>query len=327
MKHRIAEAVQTRVGAGRSERCGHREPRDDPAAADILIVPIARFWIRFAPVPLMKEWLWSRTRWRTYDYRARTRHGTWMQGRSTDLVQGYIYYFGHWEPNLTAWLLKRFTGMKDRVFLDVGANVGYYAVLAAKKLGDRGTVVAVEASPRIHRMLEDNVRLNALENVRTVCCAALAEPGSVTLYHGGSGNLGGTTTKPGIASDTHGTVIEGRRLCDIVDADELSRVRIVKIDVEGAEWSVLQGLIPSFARLSADVEFVIEVMPGLMKGEDADRLYEFMEGQGFRTYRIENSYDAKSYLSRDGVRHPRRLHRRPTDGGDIVFSRVEAETL
>ena len=297
-----------------------------PAMASSAIVRTARLWIRHAPTPLFKEWLWRRASWRRHDYRSRTRHGTWMQGSSTDLVQGFIYYFGHWEPNLTAWLLGRFERMEGRVFLDVGANVGYYAVLAAAKLA-AGSVVAVEASPRIHALLTANVELNGLANIRTVCCAALAREGSVTLFHGSSENLGGTTTSVGVAKDLKGIVIDGRRLCDIVDPGELSRVRIVKIDVEGAEWSVMQGLIPMFDRLPDDCEFVIEVVPGMMPLDDVDRLFDFMEGQGFNTYRIENAYEARSYLRPTGVKAPWRLRRRPVEGGDVVFSRIDAETL
>ena len=298
-----------------------------PAAASTTIVRTARLWIRYAPTTLFKEWLWRRTSWRVHDYRARTRHGTWMQGRSTDLVQGFIYYFGHWEPNLTDWLLRRMARMDGRVFLDVGANVGYYALLAASRMPKSGSVVAVEASPRIHRLLTANVELNGLSNIRTECCAALASEGSVTLYHGGPNNLGGTTTTEDIAHDRQGVVIQGRRLCDIVGEADLARVRVVKIDVEGAEWSVVQGLIPMFDRLPDDAEFVIEVVPGLMKFDDVDRLFDFMEGQGFHAYRLENPYDARSYLRPGAVRRPWRLVDRPTDGGDVVFSRIDAQTL
>ncbi|MEO8936289.1 MAG: FkbM family methyltransferase [Burkholderiaceae bacterium] len=291
------------------------------------IVRAARFWIRYAPIPLFKTWLWARSKWRTYDYRARTRHGNWMKGRSTDLVQGYIYYFGEWEPNLTAWLLKRLAKMHGRVFLDVGANVGYYAILAASRLAGHGEVVAVEASPRIHGMLAENIRLNGLTNIRTVCCAALAEPGSITLYHGSELNLGGSTTSEGVASDKRGVVVEGRRLADILSDDELRRARLIKIDVEGAEWSVMQGLRPVLSRLPQDTELVIEIVPGLMKVEHVALLFDLMESEGYRAYRIDNSYEAKDYLVPGGIEPPRRLRSRPADGGDVVFSRIDADTL
>src|ERR1019366_3290126 len=55
----------------------------------------------------------------------------------------YIYYFGIWEPNLTRWIQERLS--PDDTFIDVGANIGYYSLLAAK-LGSQ--VVAIEAAPR-----------------------------------------------------------------------------------------------------------------------------------------------------------------------------------
>lgn len=162
---------------------------------DSIAVIVARSWIRHAPTLFGKEQLWRFVHWRDHRYEARTRLGFRVRGHSNDLVQGYLYYFGIWEPNLTAWLSSRFPHMDDALFLDVGANVGYYTLLAHRSMPPTGGVVSIEASPMIHRMLDDNVRLNGCERIRTVNCAAAAERGVLTVHQGSDSNLGATTTR------------------------------------------------------------------------------------------------------------------------------------
>src|SRR6266545_4932566 len=60
-----------------------------------------------------------------------------------DLIQGYIYLFGVWEPNITDWI--RRTLLPGDTFVDVGSNIGYYSTLAARLVGSAGSVVAIDA--------------------------------------------------------------------------------------------------------------------------------------------------------------------------------------
>jgi FkbM family methyltransferase len=289
---------------------------------DSLVVGVARSWIRFGPTNLFKEWLWRRAHWRDHAYQARTQHGVTMKGRSRDLVQSYIYYFGVWEPNLTAWLARRFREIGDAVFLDVGANVGYYTLLGNALMP--GDIVSIEASPKIHAMLEDNVRLNRCERVRTVNCAATAVAGAITIFQGGDRNLGGSTTLVGIVmDDIVGIVVAGKPLSEILTDDELRRLRLVKIDVEGAEWSVLEGLRPVFDRLHHDVEFVIEIT----NGAEAKRIFDLFNSSAFNSYRLENSYAVETYLAPSPVRAPIRVPGQFAGTGDYIFSRRDQATL
>ena len=60
-------------------------------------------------------------------------NGFVVAGNSNDLIQGYLYWFGIWEPNLTNFILLRMGKAPDRVFVDVGANIGYFTILVAKR--------------------------------------------------------------------------------------------------------------------------------------------------------------------------------------------------
>src|SRR5882757_4827335 len=96
----------------------------------------------------------------------RARFGARFAVDTQDLIQRYIYMFGVWEPHMTRWLQSRLR--PGDTFVDVGANIGYYSILASRLVGDEGRVVALEASPAFHQQLLKQVRLNEGRNVRAV---------------------------------------------------------------------------------------------------------------------------------------------------------------
>src|SRR5580765_7707639 len=89
-----------------------------------------------------------------------------------DSIGFHLYIDGIYEPAEIAWVLARLE--PGDVFVDVGANIGVFTVMAAKRVGPTGRVIAFEPSPSVIRYLEENVRLNELTNV-TVCPLALDE--------------------------------------------------------------------------------------------------------------------------------------------------------
>jgi len=124
------------------------------------------------------------------------------------------------------------------VFVDVGANVGYYALLASKLVGPSGRVHAVEPVPSTAVILRANVRLNSCGNVRVHEVAAWSARGRVML------NI--PVSSYGLASATRGrssgavTVTARAAPLDEVMSGE-GAVDLVKIDVEGAELEVVRG--------------------------------------------------------------------------------------
>ncbi|MDX3388383.1 FkbM family methyltransferase, partial [Streptomyces niveiscabiei] len=121
----------------------------------------------------------------------RTRSGAHFPVTTSDVIQRYLYLFGAWEPHLTSFVSRRLR--PGDTFIDVGANIGYYTVLASQLVGSTGRVVAVEPSPDFHEALAGNVRLNGCANVRTVNTAVSDTPGRLTFYLEDPMNLGGTT--------------------------------------------------------------------------------------------------------------------------------------
>lgn len=283
------------------------------------LTPAARAWIRYAPVTAAKPWLWQTFHWRERDFICRTRYGARMLGNTQDLIQRHIYFFGNWEPNISAWITQ--TLKPGDGFIDVGANIGHYSLLAARLVGAHGCVVAIEAAPWIHALLEQHVRINRLHNVRTVAAAATATHGTVKLYAGHAGNIGKTSTiaRPGTSVD-----VPALPLAEILHTREVTLARIIKIDVEGAELDVLRGLAPVLPQLRDDVEIIMEISPAIMPdAENArDEIFATLRAHGFSAFVFDNDYGVETYLHQDQVKRPVKLRdERITAQTDVLFSR------
>ena len=172
---------------------------------------------------------------------------SWYDGTMVDVTLGNdnslcLYVCGSFEPNEFAFLhgfLK--PGM---VFIDVGANDGYYTLFAARRVGLAGKVVAVEPSTRERINLRRNLVRNRIDNVHVVPAALGAAPGDADLRlaqgaHSGHNTLGKFAHDDVKAANLERVTV---KTLDKVAAElELDRIDFVKIDVEGAEASVVAG--------------------------------------------------------------------------------------
>ncbi|MGW4546854.1 FkbM family methyltransferase [Streptomyces violaceorubidus] len=246
-----------------------------------------------------------------------------------DLIQRYLYLFGVWEPHLTGWLRRRLRPGDG--FVDVGANIGVFSVLASRLVGDGGRVVAIEASPDLHQRLVRNTRLNALGNVRALNAAVSDRPRTLTFALASARNTGANSIVPYDGPVESSFRTEARPLPELLDAAEIATARVIKIDVEGAEGSVVRGLAPVLGALRSDVEITVEVSPERMArlGDRADDLLAVMREAGFHVYRLANDYAPGSYPAAlsGAPRAPVRLRGPVTEESDLVFSRTDAERL
>lgn len=245
-----------------------------------------------------------------------------------DLIQRYLYLFGGWEPGMTRWLQSRLSA--GDVLVDIGANVGVFAVLGSRLVGSTGRVVAIEASPTFHHRLTQHAELNGCDNIRAVNAAVSDSRKTLTFILASSNNMGANSIVPydGPAESTF--EMEALPLSELLDSDEVARARVIKIDVEGAEGGVVRGMKALLEQLRPDVEIAVEVTPDRMSqlGDSVDELLDIMREHGFHTYRLVNDYGPEGYPR--AMRHPSAAvrWRGPVVGEtDLVFSRVDAESL
>ncbi|MDX2193482.1 MAG: FkbM family methyltransferase [Gemmatimonadales bacterium] len=284
--------------------------------------PAARWCLHHLPPPL------DRLAWRVL-HRLHARHGVRLEATATwggrfrcdlrDLVDSRIYYAGVWEPSVTA-LLTQLLRPGD-VFIDIGANIGYDSVLAARLVGPSGRVVAIEPSPSLLGRLREHLALNDVRNARVLAAAVTAVPCDVALYLGPPTNRAATSIIPRSGHALEATV-PGRPLAVLVHPAELARARVIKLDVEGAEAPILRQLLTLLPRLPRDVEIVAEVTPSRFPefGEDAETIFAAFRAAGFGWALLHNVYDA-STLRAPEIHPPVPVSTVPDESCDLVLAR------
>jgi FkbM family methyltransferase len=300
-----------------------------------VLIPVCRSYMRYVPFGIGKERAWSRfirprLAWRSHPFVAKTVFDATIHGNQADIVQKYIYYFGIWEPALTAFMQERFRPGDG--FIDVGANVGYFSLLASRLVGGSGKVVAIEASPVTFDKLRAHLDENGAANVRAVNVAVADRDGRVPIYQGPLHNSGTTTIVEHLAQSTgcqFVAEVDARPLSTIVTDEEWGCARIVKIDVEGFEWNVVQGMTDLLRRGRTDLEIVMEVSPSGLDslGKTPADLLAIFAAAGFNPYVLDNLTSGRACLSPGPVARPTRLRTPITSQTDLILSRIDADVL
>jgi FkbM family methyltransferase len=163
-----------------------------------------------------------------------------------------------YEPHMTG-LLERLleSGM---TFVDVGANVGYFSLLAARKVAGQGKVIAIEPSPGNCRLLWTSVRKNGFENVEIHPFAVAEKKGAVVYYGAGSNGTVGDLSGAAEA-ETGGQIVPSTTIDDL--CAERDRVDVIKMDIEGAEYRALIGAARTLGRLRPQI--LSEFSPDLLQ--------------------------------------------------------------
>ena len=159
-----------------------------------------------------------------------------------DWMSRIWYYWGYttYETE-TVRLLRALIPFVTCLF-DVGANVGYYTLLAASLLRGRGAVHAFEPIPVLFQRLTRNVALNAFSGVSLNPLALSDLDGHEPLYLPKAYSLGHASLIAGYVEQGGAITVETRRFDSHCRAASVSRVDLIKIDVEGAELRVLRGM-------------------------------------------------------------------------------------
>jgi FkbM family methyltransferase len=131
--------------------------------------------------------------------------------------------------------------------LDIGANIGYYAIMESNLVGAGGTIIAVEPSPQNVRLLRRNIELNGADNIHVFECAVSDATSTRTFFLSEMSNL--NTFHPGGATGTSDSMteiqVETLSVDDLLARAGVEKVDYIRMDVEGHEVEVIRGLLDS----------------------------------------------------------------------------------
>jgi FkbM family methyltransferase len=157
-------------------------------------------------------------------------------------------------------ILDQFDPEPGDIVIDVGAHIGLYTLIAAKRVGSSGKVIAIEPDPDNCNLLKRNVELNRLTNVIILERAAFSSDSKLKLYLPGKerGFTKLSTTMANRATTENFLEIDASTIDHLMLMQGITQVNWIKIDVEGAELEVLKG---ATATLSAgkNIALLIEV--------------------------------------------------------------------
>lgn len=157
-----------------------------------------------------------------------------------DEEQLKIYFYGHYHERYEARLIELLLDAGE-VFWDIGANIGYFSLVAAAALKNSGQVVAFEPGKKAYERLRENVSLNPFNNILTYQVAVTDTEGEAVLY------LTDDFADSSANLYHAGTAQTRQEVCPTVSLDKfqpdqgLPSPNFLKIDVEGAELAVLRG--------------------------------------------------------------------------------------
>ena len=199
-----------------------------------------------------------------------------------------------YEPNITSFIIKKSLAARSSskaVFIDVGAHIGRYTVLAATALKPGGRVIALEPNPQTYRALLDNIHANLLHNVIALQAAAGRRAGFVDLsiVRVDDGQSSVALVRGDRVVRVPVVRIDDVLLREMVDPED---VYLMKIDVEGAEADVIAGA----SRLleTGNAEIIFEAWGD----EELQRARSILEGYG---YRVVGKLGGRNFLARKAL--------------------------
>lgn len=211
----------------------------------------------------------------------KTRHGFRMKINLGDWLGQYVWLTGNYEPStasIMAALLK-----PGNTMVDIGANAGFFTLLAARHVGQRGLVHAFEPIPSTYNRLVHNIALNQTTHVTSYPIAISATKGEITIYEGPADHVGLSGMRKLAQTKTTHQVITSP-LDEIISKN--APIHLIKIDVEGAEQLVIEGM--THILTMHHPHLIIEFSDNFLRdfGHSADSLYSIIVKQGYEVYQI-----------------------------------------
>lgn len=219
-------------------------------------------------------------------------HKMFLDSRDLSLTP-HIIMDGFWER----WITNAFVDLieKDSHVVDIGANVGYYSLLAASKLTGEGKITSFEANPGIAELLFDNIHINGFgHKCQVVQKAVYSENGKLNFkvfgkFLGSSSIYATDETAKNFNDSLNNISVESVTLDSFFPAGE--KIDLIKMDAEGAEPYILRGAV-RVLKENPNLKIIMEFSPSIIAVayESVELFFNDLQSLGFKMYLID--YDS-----------------------------------
>lgn len=190
-----------------------------------------------------------------------------------------LYIFGKREHDATNFILSSNLVKEGDVVLDIGANIGYYALIWSKLIGDNGKVYALEPVKNNFRMLVKNINLNDANNITPFNIAAGRENKKEFINVAKAGNISSFFNKE--------AEITGKEEVDLIKIDDFLKDKeyptLVRMDVEGYAGEILKGMKNT---LKTTKYLLIEIHPHIKNKKQKEEFASILMDNGFKVEKI-----------------------------------------
>ncbi|MEB3147976.1 MAG: FkbM family methyltransferase [Sphaerospermopsis sp.] len=164
-------------------------------------------------------------------------------------------------------------------FLDVGGNEGYFSVIAAS-LVQNGCVYCLEPQSRLQTIITENIKINKSQNVKLYHLALSEQPQEIDLFLRPSTNTGASSFfrhwKIGSIKET----VKAITLDQFIEQNNISKIRLMKVDCEGAEYLVIGGGKQTLSKQL--IQFIaMEYHPNICGMDKCNQIHQSLLGYGY----------------------------------------------
>jgi FkbM family methyltransferase len=190
-------------------------------------------------------------------------------------LSGILYYPQLHDAIETSYIQRHLS--PGDVFIDVGANIGFYSLIAAQKVKPSGRVLSIEADPSTHHQLSRNLELSHLKDIAKALNFGVSDKKERLPLYISTENREGNSFM--FSENCEVKDIECLSLLDILEQHKIKKISILKIDIEGYEYKVLDHFFEHAAPTLFPQRIIVEYVPD----RDKNNTIALLEKSGYVT--------------------------------------------
>lgn len=228
-------------------------------------------------------------RWLNLDnktYRKKLPDNFYMQVNPSEHIQQQLFWYGHYEKELGD-LIKKVVKPGD-VFVDIGANIGYFSLLSAN-YQPTAKIISIEPAKTVYEKLKENISVNNFKNIIAINSAVGEISEEKELFISGSDNLGMSSFMQPENYSGKKEKVPVIKLDDWFKTCELTKIDLVKLDVEGSELAALKGMKDILENYQPLI--IVEINPGTLSlfGLEPTDIFTFLYQLNYKGFLISES--------------------------------------
>lgn len=199
---------------------------------------------------------------------------------------------GEYEPEMEQAIRARLKA--GETFVDVGANEGYFSILAAQIVGNQGAVFSLEPQSRLEQVIQNNASANGLQSIVKVHRLGLSDQaGQRELFLTADINTGASSFTKHWKVGSKTERIRTITLDALIEELKIEKIDLLKIDCEGAEVQVIAGAEASL-RTGKIKQMVVEFHPNIIGSKACEELHEKILSMNYKPQ--PNSGEFRIYI-------------------------------